>query len=241
MYAARDDDTALAESVFHDVPVRGVRRLARAALTGRVLSRIAPVRELRLIALHGYGLKRLGVTHGELIEAPASAYAWTAEWGAALHAAAPDADGIVWMARRFTGRPALILFGDRVGDGRADRDIRARAAVVRARARARRAGGDARGHRTAAVSDQPHGAAEGLARKTAHPHLRRDTVMLSARIVRLLRVLALTTVAVAATAGHAQAYTPPIGTDKGSLTATPSPHANGFIMADHNFEAVRPR
>ncbi len=117
MYAARDDDTALAESVFHDVPVRGARRLARAALAGRVLSRIAPTRELRLIALHGYGLKRLGVTHGELIEAPASAYPWTAEWGAALHAAASDADGIVWMARRFTGRPALILFGDRVGGG----------------------------------------------------------------------------------------------------------------------------
>ena len=45
------------ESVFHDVPVSGV------------LSRIAPARELLLIALHGYGLKRLGVTHGELIEA----------------------------------------------------------------------------------------------------------------------------------------------------------------------------
>jgi hypothetical protein len=117
MYAARDADTALAESVFHDVPVRGVRRLARAALTSRVVSRIASTRELQLIALHGYGLKRLGVTHGELIEAPASAYPWAAEWGDALRAAAPAADGIVWMARRFTGRPALILFGDRVGGG----------------------------------------------------------------------------------------------------------------------------
>jgi RES domain len=116
LFAARDPDAALAESVFHDVPSRGTRQLARAALADRVLSRIAPRRDLTLMALHGYGLQRLGVTHGELIEAPASAYAWTAEWARALHAMRRDADGMVWMARRFTGRPALILFGDRVGD-----------------------------------------------------------------------------------------------------------------------------
>ena len=64
--------------------------------------------------------------------------------------------------------------------------------------------------------------------------------MPSARIDRRLRLLALTTVAAAATAGHAQAYTPPIGTDKGSLTATASTNANGFIMFDHNYEISSP-
>jgi hypothetical protein len=114
LYAARDDDTAIAEGVFHDVPIRGERRLPRAAVNERVLSRLAPTRDLTLIALHGYGLQRLGITHGELIEPPASAYAWTAEWGRALHAASPEADGLLWMSRRFTGRAALMLFGDRV-------------------------------------------------------------------------------------------------------------------------------
>ena len=114
MFAARDSDTALAESVFHDVPIRGTRQLARAALRERLLSRITPTRELRLVALHGYGLQRLGVTHGELIESGPTAYTWTATWGQALHAAAPDADGLTWMARRFTGRPSLMLFGDRI-------------------------------------------------------------------------------------------------------------------------------
>jgi hypothetical protein len=115
MFAARDDDTALAESVFHDVPVRGLRQLPQAALDGRVLSRLACARDLRLLALHGYGLQRLGVTHGELIECGPAEYPWTARWGEALHAAAPDADGLVWMARRFTGRSSIMLFGDRVG------------------------------------------------------------------------------------------------------------------------------
>jgi hypothetical protein len=115
LFAAHDADAALAESIFHDVPIRGARQLARAALADRVLSDIATRRELTLIQLHGYGLQRLGITHNDLIESPASAYGWTAEWSQALHAACPDADGMVWMARRFTGRPALILFGDRVG------------------------------------------------------------------------------------------------------------------------------
>lgn len=116
LYAGTDVDTAIAEGVFHDVPIRRARQLPRAAVNQRVLSRIAATRDLTLIALHGYGLQRLGVTHGQLIEPPASAYAWTAEWGEALHAADPSADGLVWMSRRFTGRPAYMLFGDRITD-----------------------------------------------------------------------------------------------------------------------------
>ena len=62
------------------------------------------------------------------------------------------------------------------------------------------------------------------------------------RSLRPVRSLPLLIAAAAATtiAATAQAYTPPIGTDKGSLTATPSPNANGFIMADHNFEIFSP-
>jgi hypothetical protein len=107
LYAARDDDTGLVESLFHDVPLHGPRRLVRAALAERVLSRLAPVRDLRLITLRDR----------ELIEAPASAYAWTAAWGAALHAATPEADGMIWMARRPTYRPVMVLFGDRIAAG----------------------------------------------------------------------------------------------------------------------------
>ena len=54
MFAARDDDTALAESVFYDVPIRSLRHLPQAALDGRVLSRLTCTRELTLVALHGY-------------------------------------------------------------------------------------------------------------------------------------------------------------------------------------------
>jgi RES domain len=112
LYAGLDEDVAIAEGLFHDVPIRPdtVRQYPLAGLDGRVLSELAPTRELTLIQLHGYGLQRLGVTHGELIETPAAAYPWTARWAQTLYTAAPRADGLVWMSRRFTGRAALMLW-----------------------------------------------------------------------------------------------------------------------------------
>ncbi len=112
LYAGTDEDVAIAEGLFHDVPIRpgAVRQYPLAGLDGRVISELAPTRELALVQLHGYGLQRLGITHGELIETPAAAYPWTARWAHALHAAAPHADGLVWMSRRFTGRAAVMLW-----------------------------------------------------------------------------------------------------------------------------------
>jgi hypothetical protein len=104
LYAALDEHTALVESLFDDVPLGGLRQLVRAALGERVLSRLTCGRELRLIA----------VRDRELIEAPTWSHRSTSDWAEALHDAAPDADGLIWSARRVADRPALVLFGDRV-------------------------------------------------------------------------------------------------------------------------------
>lgn len=121
LYAGLDEHVAIAEGLFHDVPVRpeAVRQYPLAGLDGRVISELTPIRDLTLIALRGYGLQRLGLTHGELIETPAAAYAWTARWAHALHRAAPRADGLVWMSRRFTGRAAVMLWQE---DGRVEHE-----------------------------------------------------------------------------------------------------------------------
>jgi hypothetical protein len=104
LYAARDDHTAIVEALFDDVPLHGTRQLARAALAERFLSRLTALRELRLIT----------VRDRELIEAPTSGYRSSSDWAEALHDAAADADGLTWMARRGTERPAMVLFGDRI-------------------------------------------------------------------------------------------------------------------------------
>lgn len=132
LYAGVDEDVALAEGLFHDVPIRPdtARRSPLAGLDGRVISELAPTRELTLIALHGYGLQSLGVTHGELIETPAAAYAWTARWALALYNAAPLADGLVWMSRRFTGGAAITLWQGNGRVGETDLEVKARARTL---------------------------------------------------------------------------------------------------------------
>jgi hypothetical protein len=107
LYAARDAHTALVEALFDDVPLIGLRQLPRAVVAERVLSRLACARPLRLITVRDRGL----------IEAPASGHRSTSDWAQALHDAAPDADGLIWTARRVADRPAIVLFGDRVRFG----------------------------------------------------------------------------------------------------------------------------
>jgi hypothetical protein len=104
LYGARDDATAIAEALFHDVPLAG--NLPRAALEGRLLTRLRATRELRLIELADRGL----------IDTPAADYPRTAQAAARLHAETPDADGITWTSRRFPTGQAFVLFGDRIED-----------------------------------------------------------------------------------------------------------------------------
>jgi hypothetical protein len=117
MYGADDLPGALSETVFHDVPVRGPdRRVLRGQIKRWVWSIVTPRRDLRLVALHGAGLKRIQVTHGELIESNASDYADTVPWSAALHDTAAAPDGLRWRSRQHNDSLALMLFGTRVAE-----------------------------------------------------------------------------------------------------------------------------
>jgi len=115
VYGADLTEGALSETVFHDVPVRGRgRRILRKALVPMVLSTVTPVRDLRLVELHGAGLSRLGTTHAELVENGANQYLRTALWGQALYDHADHFDGLIWRSRQFKDSLALMLWGDRV-------------------------------------------------------------------------------------------------------------------------------
>lgn len=115
IYGADLIEGALSETVFHDVPVRGPgRRILRKALVPMMLSTVMPARNLRLVELHGAGLARLGVTHGELIESSSRQYPRTALWGEALYDHADRFDGLIWRSRQFNDSLALMLWGNRV-------------------------------------------------------------------------------------------------------------------------------
>lgn len=114
LYGADLPAGALSETVFHDVPVRGNgRRVQRKALIAMMRSTVIPRQPLRLVELHGAGLRRLRVTHAELIESSSRQYPRTAAWSQALYDHA-DYDGLIWRSRQFNDSFALMLWGDRV-------------------------------------------------------------------------------------------------------------------------------
>ena len=117
IYGADDFPGAVSETVFHEVPVRGPhRRILRSEIDGWVWCEVAPTRDLNLVALHGTGLRRIQVTHGELIECDASDYAGTLPWSQALHDAPSIPDGLCWRSRQHNDSLALMLFGSRVAE-----------------------------------------------------------------------------------------------------------------------------
>jgi hypothetical protein len=115
LYAAGSLEGALSETVFHGLPVRGPgKKVRRATLKPLVVSTLVCDRDLRLVQLFGFGLRRLGVTRLRLIEAPKRQYHRTAAWAQAIYVCDKRIDGLIWVSRQNDGTRSVVLFGDRV-------------------------------------------------------------------------------------------------------------------------------
>lgn len=113
LYAAGGESSAVAESLFHDVPLTG-GLLRPGAYLSAVMGLIRPTRDLTLAALHGFSSRHLGVDTTVVRSAEPAEYAATVRWGQAAHAA--GFDGMVWMSKRYDSEKAYVFFGDRCGD-----------------------------------------------------------------------------------------------------------------------------
>lgn len=114
LYGASDFDGAVFETVFHDVPVKGAKRVPHAKLLHRLVVALIPGRDLTLVNLTSEGLRRLELTRTELIDSDARSYPDTAAWARALHAHSENIDGLLWVSRQRDTSRAVVLFGDRV-------------------------------------------------------------------------------------------------------------------------------
>lgn len=106
VYGARDDVTAIAEVVLRGQDLQpGSGRavhLQERKLVGHVISTVAPTRPLHLIE----------VTDPDLVSGGPASYATTVPAAAELHAAHPDADGLVWRSRQHPAGTAAVLWVD---------------------------------------------------------------------------------------------------------------------------------
>ena len=115
-YGALGQETALAETLFRDLhpDERGMRLLTGAALAGRQISGLTLTRDLELVSLiSGEALGAIG-QDAWLVNASGSEYPQTGAWGHWLRSQAKWAHGFIWNSLRDSGRPALVLFGDRL-------------------------------------------------------------------------------------------------------------------------------
>jgi hypothetical protein len=114
-YAGLDEETALAEALFRDLPAdeRGLRVIPRATVSGRRFAGLIATADLTLIRLmDGVDLAAIG-QDAWLLTATGSEYAQTRGWAHWLRAKADWAHGLAWSSQRNLGGTAIILFGDR--------------------------------------------------------------------------------------------------------------------------------
>jgi hypothetical protein len=102
-YLAREGHIAFAETLLRDL---GLEVVPEAELAIRSLARIRVQEPLRLVAMHGSALRRLGAD-ASAVQGP---YEVTWLWSAAFHAHPDGPDGICYRARHDDSGFAIALF-----------------------------------------------------------------------------------------------------------------------------------
>lgn len=122
-YGGETLDVAIAESLFHDLPLGPGAVLPATGYANRSHSTVAPRRSLTLVSLVDDGLRALGLRASQITDTDAIDYDDTVAWAEAIHRDIPRADGLVWMSRQFNSARAISLFGDRVKPTDMDIDV----------------------------------------------------------------------------------------------------------------------
>ncbi|MEV6975907.1 RES family NAD+ phosphorylase [Kitasatospora sp. NPDC093806] len=118
LYAGFSERTAVLETLVRSLPFDdgGWRRIRRAAVRGRVLSRIETTCDIPLVGL--LTPDQLAAVHQDewLIHCTPDEYPRSRRWAAWIRGQAPWAQGLKWPSKRDLGSPACILY-ERDGAG----------------------------------------------------------------------------------------------------------------------------
>ena len=115
LYAGSTVESAIYETVFHDIPLSANRKtVPRDAVEHRNHSTLLVRRDLRLVSLRAPDLLKWGVRRELLVGSLPTQYDRTALWAQAIHTQFDDADGLVWTSNLCDPDGAFLLFGDRV-------------------------------------------------------------------------------------------------------------------------------
>jgi hypothetical protein len=102
-YAARSLEGAFAETCLRQV---GLRLVSLSQIAARSVSRLTMTAELRLMALHGPGLARIGATSA----VSSGTYDISQPWSRAIHSHPAKVDGIVYRSNHDNSEFCVALF-----------------------------------------------------------------------------------------------------------------------------------
>jgi len=115
LYAGASWEAAAMETIFRTMPSDRLPTAVPRALVHRYgACLIELLRDVRVIPLEGYNLRRLGLIRAQLLEPGPKHYPRTARWAEALYAAYRRVGGLRWYSRQFDGAQSFLFFGDRV-------------------------------------------------------------------------------------------------------------------------------
>ena len=113
LYAATTPQSALMETVFHDVPYKpGFKRVSVSRPESKLISTLVFMPNFELSKV---GLRRLGVHPHDLVDTTKTHYPETRKWAERLYTQHPQAQGLLWTSRQDDRAKAVVLFGTRIG------------------------------------------------------------------------------------------------------------------------------
>ena len=114
-YAGTTLESAIYETIFHDVPIDAARKTVPLfQITRRAHGTVRVLRDVALANLRAADLRKWNVPRDALVASPPSCYAQTGAWAKAIHDQFPDVEGMIWTSNQCDPHSALLLFGDRV-------------------------------------------------------------------------------------------------------------------------------
>ncbi|WP_323601011.1 RES family NAD+ phosphorylase [Pseudomonas putida] len=115
IYGAETLHCAAMETIFRDLAfLPAPRHIDMSRFDGHQHSQVKVEKPLKLVDLTSKSLTALGLMRRDLIDTDGSRYGYTQKWAEAIHARAPDAQGLVWVSRQDDTAQVIVLFGDRV-------------------------------------------------------------------------------------------------------------------------------
>ena len=123
LYLAESAVAALLETVFHEVDTRGDRLVYEADLRERLMVNVVLPKPAILLDLRDPELVRLGVARAGIVTSPSEHHPCTRVIAREVHQQRLEVQGLVWHSRQAelaSQGPAevVVLFGDRIGNGR---------------------------------------------------------------------------------------------------------------------------